>query len=670
MMKNNAHLVYLTGLSMDKKRLNYITENINRDIDFIYWFDKTKDILSQSLKNDKSIIVNELDTSINLIKIITDTILKKEFSNNYETVKKYVHPILTDLLDAKKDEGNYEFSKTWFDNKEEFLENMQEMIETYHNGEFFSLYISHQSDSIGVAPLSKISASNNLTFLNAYCDRPYYANEYVNHIVLKIEKNSIKKEYQETFKEFIESNFYIHFLDTFLSKLLGDTTLSSSYIEKSKDEELAKAMEDKKKDNKIPDLSYYDMVINGGKTVKNLEDIQASLSERNFYGISLLNQIFYNLEGLLKDDSLEINVENNENSTKQEFLKELIFSATDPENISFSKNAKIEAKIFFSDGLRLTEKENSEDMKFSSFKVWDEIKLENIKLDTASDNSIDANYIYEDEKESCFYVKIPIKMALSLPLNEQGEVDSSLFIPYGIDSSEHKVVDVLTVGGAEHNRALSHLINKHRAEYKGKRLFGFMDNKYDLQNKVTYINDNEYEHSFLMGLNQPVSGYNAIFSARFDNDEGESQSLNTKLLGYRLKDGDSKVYNILSIYGFSALASVFGMHHIVSEIDNIVNALDKGNKELKEIFSECYLPALYTDIDNDEYINKGLSSLLLYPKVEEVNKQLKEQFDSKVPLYIFNNDIELFKKTFLLNKCSERLLLAKKNGRNTIEIKR
>ncbi len=638
-MKNEskkAHLVYLTGLSMDKKRLNYITENINRDIDFTYWFDKTKNSIIESLEKDTLLIVNELDKDINIIKVMINTIMKNKFPNNYNEVKKYVTPILSDILDAKNSEGIFSFFKNKSYSLEEFFKDISRKIDTYHNGDFFALYISHQSDSIGVAPLSKLSASENLTLLNSYCDRPYYANEYINHIVLKIDKKTIKAKYHKHFKDFVESNFDIHFLDTFLSKLVGDSH-SNGY-------------------------SYFDMV-NTGEKQNNLKDIQASLSERNFYGISLLNQFFYNLEKLLIDSSLSINI-NSDDETKKEFLKELILSSTNPKNIIFSEYGQIQAKIYFSDGLELSDKENSKDLNFSSFTNWNEIKRKDMGLQTASDDNIDASYFYEEEES--FFIKIPIKMTFSLPINKNGVVDSSLFIPYGLDSDNHKIVDIITVGGAEHNRALAHLINKHREEYKEERIFGFMDNKYDLGKKVKDMRNTKYEHSFLMGLNQPVSGYNAIFSTRVDDDKGESISWNTKLLGYRLKDGDSKVYNILSIYGFSALASVFGMHYIVSEIDNKAKELkitDKG------IFDKYYLNALKPRMSKEEmnnkqnHINKGLSALILYPKTS--NDKMEKQFNYKVPLYVFNNNINLYKKTFLLGDDDESIYSVVKIGRNT-----
>jgi len=631
-MNENAHLVYLTGLSMDKKRLNYITENINRDIDFTFWFNKTQKAIKDILKNNKIELTNSLDSNINIIKIIIESIIKKKFPNNYDEIQENIHPILTDILDLKKIEGNYSFRTDVKYDLNEFLDDMASKVDTYHNGDFFSLYISHQSDSIGVQPLSKISSSNNLTFLNSYCDRPYYDNKYINHIILKVKKNNIKEKYRNNFKDFIESSFYIHFLDTFLSNLVGAS--------------------------KSNNLSYFDMISNS-RGARTLKDIQASLSERNFYGISLLSQFLFNLEKLLINEKIKINVDNND-IEKREFLKELFISASNPNDDICSLDGDIEADIYFSDGLKLVDNNSINNI----FSVFNEITEKEMGEETASDDRVDSSYFSEDS--DCFYIKIPIKITLSLPFNEDGKVDASLVIPYGVDSEDHNVIDIITIGGAEHNRALAHIINKHRLQYKEKRIFGFMDNRYDLINKVNFISDNEYEHSFLMGLNQPVAGYNAIFTSRVDNEKGESISLDTKLLGYRVAD-NNKTYNILTIYGFSALSSVFGIHYVVSEIDNKIEKCSNLNKG---IFVDRYLPALEDDKNmhkdqNIDLVNKGLSALILYPEMKLVNKQLDEQFKGKVPLYIFNNDFELYKKTFLLNDEKEALYQDVKRGTRT-----
>jgi len=51
-MENNnnsrPHLVYMTGLSVDKIRFNNITENINFDKDYRYWFSLIETLTSKA----------------------------------------------------------------------------------------------------------------------------------------------------------------------------------------------------------------------------------------------------------------------------------------------------------------------------------------------------------------------------------------------------------------------------------------------------------------------------------------------------------------------------------------------------------------------------------------------------------------------------------------------
>ena len=559
-----------------------------------------------------------------------------------------VDPIFSDLLDAKSATFSFDKSKEY--KLDEIISNISSVSNGYLNSDFFNLYLSHQSDSMVVSPLSTLSHHKNFNIVNGYSDRPYYDNKYINHISLKIKKDSLKKNALVSFPSFVEANFYTHFLDIILSKAIGEAkSKGHSYLE----------------------------IVEGGKTWKNLKDIQASLGERNFFGITLLNQVLFNLDDLLKDNKLKINI-SNQDIEKEEFLKELFISSSNPSNrIEFNHEADISAQIYYSNGLEIDAKlENLEKDDFFTAFTEDELTIED-KETTQNSQTKTHNYFREDDEY--FYIKIPIKMVLSLPINKEGKVDSDLFIPYGIDSNENDVIDIVTTGGAEHNRALAHLINKHRLEYKEERIFGFMDNKYDMKNLIKFIGDGNYTESFLMGLNQPVSGYNAIFSSRVDDEKGESANINALLLGYRLKN-NSKIYNIVSIYGFSALASVFGMNYLVAEM------IDKSNfntetlskEELdnillvnKGIFQSQYLTALSRKIDIHSplyiaYINKGLSGIISYK--DNANSILDTNFSSKANIFAFNVDKEMYKKSFLEGR-KESIVSEIKTGQNTTELK-
>lgn len=258
-------------------------------------------------------------------------------------------------------------------------------------------------------------------------------------------------------------------------------------------------------------------------------------------------------------------------------------------------------------------------------------------------NDSEYKYIHNDSDNMNTYIKLPIKMMLSLPRDEKGNPKHSLYIPYMVDDDNLKNISILTVGGAEHNRALAHLINKHRFQYKENRIFGFLDNYYDFQHKLDNIEDSKYNQSFLMGLNQPVAGYNGILAQRVDDENGFSDSWEAKVLGYSLKDKNNKNYNIVSIYGFSALASVYATHNIVASI---------SEKDINNEVFDCkkqYTKDMNRNInrrDNNIYIEKGLASLYLYNR-ENSQTQIAKKFNSKHALYIFNIDKKLYEKCFL-----------------------
>ncbi len=237
-------------------------------------------------------------------------------------------------------------------------------------------------------------------------------------------------------------------------------------------------------------------------------------------------------------------------------------------------------------------------------------------------------------------------MILSLPLDKEENPKQSLYIPYMVDDEKQNKISILTVGGAEHNRALAHLINKHRFEYKHERIFGFLDNYFDLDHKLNYIADSKYSESFLMALNQPVAGYNAIFVQRTDDENGFSNTWDAKLLGYVLKDKDRE-YNIVSVYGFSALASVYAIHNVISSIDSN-NVLNSNNQYIKNM-DRGDIKKDYYDSSEEAYIKKGLTSLYSYKK-QDSKKILSEKFKNKHALYIFNNDRNLYKECFMYAK--------------------
>jgi hypothetical protein len=237
-------------------------------------------------------------------------------------------------------------------------------------------------------------------------------------------------------------------------------------------------------------------------------------------------------------------------------------------------------------------------------------------------------------------------MMLSLPRDKEGIPNQNLYIPYMVDTKNTDTMDILTVGGAEHNRALAHLINKHRQYYRDERIFGFLDNYYDLKHKLRHLKNQKYENAFLMALNQPVAGYNKIFAARRDNNEGESDAWEAKVIAFSLEDRDrGRDLNIVSVYGFSALASVYASHNIISLLSQ--QEIFDGSifNPIKQYYSQMYRD-IREEYDTLEYKKKGLATLYRYKKGKSI-KILNEKFDDKHALYMFLNDREKYVDAFV-----------------------
>lgn len=314
---NKPHLLYMTGLSIDKKQLNYITENIQFDKDFKYWFNYIDEKTSHAF--------NSFQSSIDNNKTNIDALFKNFFELSGDTtipgfilkpvIIKIRERLMLDKLHLIK---NNEILVR-------FIENAQNRRKSYQIGDFFSLYISHQSDSIGVMPLSKLSNDKNFNFINTYCDKDYFENRFVDSIIVKVKDDRFKNDIDK----FVDNIFTTHLFDIFTSKVFLDNEFS----------------DDKNKTISVIGFNQAQL-----KHYKKMKD---AFSERNFFGISLLSYFFAGLEKMRKDETEIIKVclsniyENfNEETEKEkrneyicelkhnkEYLKELIEYATKPDGI-------------------------------------------------------------------------------------------------------------------------------------------------------------------------------------------------------------------------------------------------------------------------------------------------------------------------------------------------
>ncbi len=663
-----AHLLYLTGLSVDKQRMNNITENINFDKDFTYWLDKTQKkfnaIVSpqnQKLQKGESltryglkkVLTFGTDDLVDIGSSILGTVVEDELNdkidekaeNSIDRVIKPVSSFVFKIFGLEDDEcikNNHNFLY-------QIIQKMKDKYTNYHNGDFFSLYLANQSDSIGLIPLATIADDKKFNIEHAYADWDYYDNKYIDHIVLKVKKSSFKEEID--YEQELEKTFSMHFYDILLSKLIKDSQI-----------EINKNMSEPKELKSLIDLALK----SNDKYSKS--DLLDMLSERNFFGIALLSQILYTISLITNKKDQIINLDNESN--EKEFLQELLEMSSNPSNI-FSQNnidASISARLYFSDGVKLVNSQiKNNDIELSQtllkddyfYNMFMELKDtsydDNEKLNLIENKYIrtvdyDANknhslYITTDEKKEYVYIKVPIKMMLSLPIDSEKNPSNTLYLPGCLTPLNDTTVDVLTVGGAEHNRGLAHLINKHRLEKREDRLFGFMDNYFDFEYKLEIdTKDSKYKHNFFMGLNQPVSGWNYYLAQRHNDDEGYSVNGSIKYLHFKLKDKDRQI-NIVSIYGFSAISSVLAIHMFIAEL--LSKDRTKGGAMFEGNFSEFFQKQ---KLDKNEDCTQAI---FLKKNAEETKQEIiYEKFNGLCYLRQFNIDKKLY-KTVLFDEKSE-----------------
>ncbi len=148
-----------------------------------------------------------------------------------------------------------------------FIQESTNRRKSYKIDDFFSLYVSHQSDSIGVMPLSKLSQERDFNFINTYCDKDYFENRFIDSVIVKVDRRFVNFEMREKLSEFVNEVFTTHLFDIFTSKIFIENEFQNT------DQETLSIFGF----NQIQ-LNYY----------KNMKE---AFSERNFFGISLLTQL-------------------------------------------------------------------------------------------------------------------------------------------------------------------------------------------------------------------------------------------------------------------------------------------------------------------------------------------------------------------------------------------
>lgn len=517
----------------------------------------------------------------------------------------------------------------------EFIENSKKRQKEFQIGDFFRLYLSNQSDSIGVMPLSTLGKEKGFNFINTYCDLDYYKNMYIDSIIIHIDKEFINSSMIEEKKleDFINNIFITHLFDIYTSKLFTEF----EYQENNET------------------LSVFGLNYNMQRQWKHMK---SSFEERNFFGVNLLSYFFKGLLNIIDTQPQIITINLScKDKVLNIFLQEIIEYSIEPKKIQFVEeddNPILKIKLYESNGKRIKNKDLDEDIFFKNLHNIDGREIQENDYTTINYNlnqELDYQYFKTDNWNT--YVKIPIKMMLSLPINKEGEPDNNIYIPYMVDNDTKKNIDIITIGGAEHNRALAHLINKHRLQYKDKRIFGFLDNYFDLENKLKHIEDPEYKESFLMALNQEVAGYNAIFVARRNDENENSDAWEAKCIAFNLKENNHKQYNVVSIYGFSALASVYATHNLIANINDMNSINDNIFNPERQYFNEMKRD-LREEYNTIEFKQKGLAILYRYKrKVSKDN--INKVFHSKHALYEFLYNRENYIKIFTYNNAKDSI---------------
>lgn len=588
-------LVYLTGMSLDKKRLNSIISGIDNDADFSYWIDeanksakKAYEGISYRLAAAWESAQRERDGTVVMgVQVFTKIADHLLSFSGATAVLKYILALLAKKTIYVRFAEQYPVFHQIFTN----LNNSFEFIQ-YKPRDFFSVYLAHQSDAYTAPAFANLLGRKKQKFTWVYSDRNWYDNKFIDHVTIKVNKKFISKDQAEEI-------FKCHATEIILSRAIGEINLSRNNTIKS------------------TFMSFFE-----NSRSADVQDVTKSLAERNLFGIGLLSQVIYFIRthGATKGHQFTIkpsHLGNDLNAQNQRaFLQEIITCSDDPTAAYNSNNPDfeiIEASLSYS----------------------------------AKPGGGD----FFVEEGDYLLIRVPVKILMSLPIAEFVSVNAGLELLVSADITIPKAADqndqqkiLLTVGGAEHNRALAHLINLHRKQQGDNRAFGFMDNIFDFSHKIARINNHTgaEEHSFLMGLNQPVSGFNGYFRYRQDDVNNNSSARDAKLLHFELDQNETipSKYRVIVIYGFSALTSKILSCNVLAEFfkeidsDNLrpstlfINKLFRKNSQRRNGAGEYFR----YKADAEKIINENFPTLAEILQDQETQSRFIKIFS------IFNED--------------------------------
>jgi len=205
------------------------------------------------------------------------------------------------------------------------------------------------------------------------------------------------------------------------------------------------------------------------------------------------------------------------NNNKKEFAKECIKLSGDPEITLFNEHNLVQNCI--------------------------EITIENVFIT----NDEIPKTIAKNE------ILIPFKRYIGLPtkyIEENGRtkkiIDGDLVLPEIPALKNNNIIDVYSLGGAEHNLPLLHIVNCHRYLLKNNRTFGIAENRFDYSSSEV-----DKSISFKIGASHFVYGINTYVRHSIIKDIKKDHSNQAEVFRLNIKYYDMS-YNIFCFYGYSA----------------------------------------------------------------------------------------------------------------------
>ncbi|MBU0656044.1 MAG: hypothetical protein KJ914_13070 [Gammaproteobacteria bacterium] len=615
--KFDNEIVFVTGLSVDKKTLNELYSNITDDKIFSEYLAEIKRIcLSKTYDHGYMDLIKEgligrsIDSAKEIkIKTIKNTcnenndfnisdFLKNSIGDHGESLlSTYTGSLVGKVMKflsekwSKESGGKILDESIFYDNFERIILSNSFILNQIKNSrpvDYFNIYLSNQSDARAVPAVSKlISQRDSLKTHWAYCDRPFYKNKFINYIKINFNNDKLKNK---TVNKLLLSQYIIHGIDIVISK----------NIEKFSNLDKESFSQD----------STYNKAVKFASQ-RFIKEFGKSISERSFFGIDLLSRIIKTLlfyKKLLgkKDDNLIISLSKELNEEDRSYYRELVESASDPSEILIED----EDNLVKNNANKSTDNSRKGLYEKNQRKTSLEVDITINNFNTSSydykysDSDIIMGKVIEDIFISDKFILVPIKLFLSLPLkvdltsdgNPVDKVCQQQLLPDLVTTDNSDTdIEVIACGGIEHNRPLMHLINAHRKKMRNKRLFGFLDNHFDFEHRWNNEHEYGFDHMFIMGVAQPVSGFNQILIKRFDDKFGNSISLEAKNIIFQVDCPKLKrKVTVLSIYGFSAIATVLATLRIISKI---LTAIKLRKEKLLEN-SISIIDGDYSDVDS------------------------------------------------------------------------